>query len=910
MYNTLYKSLKMDTTFLKNPTFEQKAILVIDASGSVKNPYGEQMKIFDKFELICQQLPHQEYHLVFWNSNNSDLSFKDGIMKFPFIVSPDKLSTVFKIAREKITGNCLTMPHLGFEAIDDWLNDNYSTTIHFLTDGEIGWPDIRRSNYTAMATMRKLKQSLVDQINQITSKHRDVQLCIHAVENKMADFGSTETLNNSAGNDVYKLISDQQLTSMVSKFISYTINHPDGYSHISKVKTPVGFVPYGNQYFSVVDTNKFLGYIYNVINNHQDNEDELLKIVQNLSHTLNVLIMDKPYNIRSNMIKMFCDMFANTCIDAVMINFLLTQSIESESRGSASLFAEYRANLKNLYQNADRLLHDNAKSALGITDHIMTLPLPLNPDSNNNDQSVEECMIISDHHVPDQTALGFKNGGIMLNDKLIPVLPADPQISGTISEQCLRQWVRALISKQYKVHVTADEIIYLVMMINLRIQFSFPTQPEICQAYRQLVTVMLRKKRLNSDTTELARIEEGHLPIPNNGKIENFNRYMGLVTRLLGLNEFLPLKMWYYLCLAHSQALADVQYVHAKELLSEEKPKLEDLNLRPLLLWKLPTQLEYKCLITLNSTQESGGYRFLNHQNMMDHTCRPRQVLSVEGFEALLSDPNTSRCPICYTALTMDDFQAVGPPDPEENQFPFERLNTDQFKESLPPVRSTNVRSTNTNYNRGLTEVKKSSDHPGTLVVLCGTVGCGKTTYANKLKELAEADGYYCQIEGADKYCMTGSSIQQAVQQASQALADLQSLDHPKKMVIVDACNERFKKTSLFGVNYSNWNIKRIEVNFSRPHLDDYLAWSLRNVISRQADEAVLTPDKAGISVCIEVHLKKARGNFGKKKVKSPVTDRSRAYSKELVLEQINTAADRYQQFLEENALRFKVKLP
>jgi len=895
-------------SFLKNPTSEEKAILVIDASGSVNNPYGSQMKIFDKFELICQQLPHQEYHVVFWNSDLTERSFKNGIMKFPFTVTPDKLSTVFKIARDKINGGCLTMPHLGFQAIHDWLDNNYSATIHFLTDGEIGWPAIRRSTYTGLGEMRKLKDGLVAQIKQIISKHRDVQLCIHAVENKTANFGSTETLNTSAGNDVYRLISENRLTSMVSKFISYTINHPDGYSHISKVKTPIGFVPYGDQYFSMIDTNQFLAYIYDTIITNKDNEDELLKIVQRLSYTLNVLITDKPLNIRSNMIKMFCDMFSETCIDAVMINFLLTQSIESESAGSASLFAEYRANLKNLYQNANRLLHDDAKSALGITDQVITLPLPLNDNQ-------EECVIVSDHHVPDQTVMGFQNGGFLLNNKLIPALPAQPQISGTISEQCLRQWVRALISKQYNVHVTADEIIYLVMMINLRVQFSFPNQPEVCQAYRKLVTVMLRKKRLNTNTTELARIEEGHLPIPNNGRIENFNRYMSLVAVRLGLNDFEPLRMWYYLCLAHSDKLADVQYVHVKDLLSGEKPKIEDLNLRPLQLWKLPTQLEYQCLISLESTRESGGYRFLDHQNMMGQSCRPRQVLSLEGYQGLLSNPDTSRCPICYTGLTETDFAWIDPPAPEADQFPFEQLNTDQFKNPVQSSRSNNSSNNSSSNNRsynnqGLTNVTKASHHRGTLIVLCGTVGCGKTTYANQLKELAEADGYHCEIEGADKYCMTGSSIQHAVGQASAALARLQSLDHPKKMVIVDACNERFDENSLFGVNYSNWNIKRVYVNLERQRLQDYLSWSLRNVINRQGNEAVLTPDKAGLQVCIDVHAKKAKGHFGKKKGKTPLTDRSRAHTKEQVLEQINAMADRYQKFLEDNAQRFAVRLP
>lgn len=912
----------MDTSFLVSPQNEAKAILVVDASGSTAAKWHNLPSIFSKFELIANQMQHTEYRIVFWNSNTEDSSYKPGgIMKFPFSVDKSKLAMTFKVAKDKITPYCLTMPDLGFRAIHDWLDSGYSRTVHFMTDGMVGPQAGNR-------TVEILKRDLATEIKAITTKHRDVQLYIHAVENKVADFGSVESMARSAGNDVYKVISDNNLTNVVSKFTSYTINYPDGHHHMNKVKTPVGCVPYGAQYFSERDTSKFLAYIYQEIKSNAKNEDLLLKIVQNLAGTLNTLIQDKPSNIRGSMIRMFCDMFQDTCIDAVMINFILVQSITAESKGSAALFAEYRSNLNNLYQNANKMLQDDAKSALGISQTVITLPIR----QTGSDQQV---VIVSGNHAVDQSILGFKSSGIKVEDKVMPVLPYNCTLSGNISEQCLRQWIRAILAKDYNLPVTADEIIYVMMMINFQVQYTLATlkaagtphtdEEGISSTYKKLVTAMLRKKRMNTDTTELARLLEGHLPIPNNGKIESFNRFMVDIAGRLKLSVS-PMEMWYYLCLAVSDELVTAQYLHCKGELKNGRPSITNVQITPLQFWGYQEQLEYVCLITMGPTDKTGGYKFQEHKNLMGQKCQPRQVLSEEGLKELLKYDYSSRCPICYATLSQANFEQTPPYNPAEGQqYQVSNLQTDHFNVQQNNNNNNNNYSNNNsnnnynysnnnshskNNNKGQqpTKGKKVSGTPGTLVVLMGTVGSGKSTYGRKLKSMAEKEGYHTIIEGMDQYTINGTSGGDAAKIIKEHVYEMLKING-KKMLIMDLCNENFRKNDVFGINLENWEIKQVWVNYDEAHHADYMAWSLRNVMKRQMNEAVLNPERAGISTCIEVHEKKASKHWGPKLGSTPISDRAKAHSVSDVLNQINNAADRYAEYLAQNEAKFQPQI-
>ncbi len=66
---------------------------------------------------------------------------------------------------------------------------------------------------------------------------------------------------------------------------------------------------------------------------------------------------------------------------------------------------------------------------------------------------------------------------------------------------------------------------------------------------KSTTTKVQQKKRLNMDITELSRLVAGELPTPNSGKIEDFYKFMRIVSNKLKLT-YEPMTIWYILCLA------------------------------------------------------------------------------------------------------------------------------------------------------------------------------------------------------------------------------------------------------------------------------------------------------------------------------------------------------------------------
>src|SRR6185437_4116679 len=93
----------------------------------------------------------------------------------------------------------------------------------------------------------EIKNSLVQELKQQFAAGR--RLHIITVESVDRDFNKVESLQGAAGCDVFNCLQENQLTQMITQFVSHT---PKGgrFVHINRNKAPVGFVPYGDRYFS------------------------------------------------------------------------------------------------------------------------------------------------------------------------------------------------------------------------------------------------------------------------------------------------------------------------------------------------------------------------------------------------------------------------------------------------------------------------------------------------------------------------------------------------------------------------------------------------------------------------------------------------------------------------------------
>ena len=160
------------------------------------------------------------------------------------------------------------------------------------------------------------------------------------------------------------------------------------------------------------------------------------------------------------------------------------------------------------------------------------------------------------------------------------------------------------------------------------------------------------------------------------------------------------------------------------------------------------------------------------------------------------------------------------------------------------------------------------------VIFLRGTVGCGKSTTSNEFKNQITRMGGECLLVGTDKYCSEGFDIGTACSKVKDDI--IQFIENNKKdnllqVIVVDTCGERSNINDVFGVDLDGWKEHELYVNYdhsSKDNIDNYLAWSLTNVLNRQKCitdcNYWLNPHDAGVRKCVCVHRKKALSVFGK----------------------------------------------
>jgi hypothetical protein len=369
-----------------------------------------------------------------------------------------------------------------------------------------------------------------------------------------------------------------------------------------------------------------------------------------------------------------------------------------------------------------------------------------------------------------------------------------------------------------------DLIIYLMMQILLQLLAS-NVSDDIKKCYKDIVVIMLKKKRLNTDITELEKIVNGDLPIPNSGKVTDFYKFMNIISTNLGL-RYRPLTMWYVLCLAvGNNDIINGQLDHclesiiqdnldAKTILDTTMKHLQDTKLVYCEV-TLPSELslEYICPITLDDTSNTGGYKFKEHKTIIGELCCPMYVMSDGGFNDLKKD---IACVNCFTKLTIDDFDKVGPkPDIKLNELVVwskdtKNIYSTKFNEPIPMF-------ANDNKNISVPRNKKL-ENKGIVIIMEGTVGAGKSTMSELIKKQIEDRGGLCIIEGTDKYCKTGVAIRNAIDMITSELLKLESSTNPLTVAIIDTCGDK-KGKYIFNVDFSNWKTLCIKPNFDKARI-------------------------------------------------------------------------------------------
>lgn len=874
-------------------------ILLVDASGSVimpfvdvpvisyydRNRYMSHGTIMNKMTEIIQTLPEEKFRILFWNSNQDGEStgkngfFKQGIWRIEYVVEKKNISTIFKMVEMNIDNECLTFSHLAFVSIpDNWLSS--INKIYFVTDGQIGFGNIPPLMLTT------LKNQFVTALTTLIAKAQNVILNIITVEPRNRDFSNLSELDKAAGCDIYNLITSKGLAKHISQFTSFTPGEPNGFVHIKRTIPKKGFVSFGDKSFSELRINEFIDYLRQLIR-ESSSENSLLVIVQNLVSTLGVLTKDKPANLAMEIVNTFCSLFNGTQLDPMFVSFILRDNIKKDIEGKAVIFAAYRSQLRNLYKEAENMLITDTKNAIGIKTFI-TLPI--------------QNKIITGHHSvisKDVTYIrtNYSNSAIELNGHVIPVFPLNNDIT-SMNEQCLRQWIRQALSSIYKDHSSSDTMIYLMLCHVIQVVRS-DVPDNIKDAFRYMGLTMLKKKCISSDKTELDRLKEGGLPVLSNKKLNDFNETIIKASMSFQFGQYNPLSLWFMICLAvNDQDLIKSQLIHCKEAIETDFPNsnynsiIDNIPKTNIVHVALSHRrnVDYTCLITLENLKNVGGYGFPEHRSLNGSVCQPIYMISEEGHLQMIQNDNYC-CPICYAPINPNDMIKI-----DKYTETNEKILEPKIDLPIQPVISTQQ-----------TSVESSIDPPNKnkiIVSLRGVVGSGKSTVAKRIHELMEPQGYKVYIEGVDKYINRGMKTSSAIDSVRNQLMIIKRTTEPKVILVIDSCGDRDVTESnmfFFEVSFNGWTKKVIWPNLiDAKHIDEYLAWSLRNILVRNKvtdPECLysLNPYQNSHMKCYEIHQTKSELLF-----KTKIT--LKTHRKKEMIRELEFRATCYQSLLAEES--------
>lgn len=891
---------------LKTTAFDSTAILVIDRSQSTTDQCGNDRahRVFDEMRVRCLELPHDNFHVVFWTSDlYSTPPFNRGVY-VPLVLDPRTGQPMYRLTKQQLrfifedvamVSGAGTFPHLGFAAIRrEFMTPN--TMVYFVTDGQINdGPAGNKDLYRRLLTeaIRALR----------------CPLTVIAVEAVARTYDSAEAVNRAAGGDIYQLVQHERLSNRITRFVSYNpVNQPVNGQRtvatvqISRVTTPGGHLPYGDQFFSEARMDDFMAFIAGELRAVPADPEPAdptkltpsqlhqLAIAQKLSFTLEAMTRDKPGRLiaRHRSLQMMCEQTVRTFaamfdrLDQGIAYTILTRAIERERSGQADVYAAYRDNLKALFARATDALHTHVGTAIGMRDDFISMPMS-NRVLTGSARAAYTSVTIHNEAYP--------HSGFNASTPVFPMLTAESRLS-VLQDQCLRQWLRAVYGAVYGVHYSSDEIIYLVLCDMYKV-CSCPDvriEDRIKVAFRLLAECMLRKKRLNSINTEKDVLLTGSLPTANSGKHEDFLTFLRNAARKTGI-DMPPMKLWYQICIALDQQLAVAQRAHCDTNDVDVVPHI-DVDVVP-----VGASYEYECYVSLDDLAASGGWIVSSHQSRFSGICAPSLMLSDASHDAIVGTPQ-SICPACREYIAPNGYLRLGPKVPfvlpESYSQHAARFAAAPIAGFAPDARRGNHGASGSGSGgrhqapagnampgsaaasmaagaaaaAGAAGITNFNGVRGKVVYMHGVVGAGKSTASAAISRVVTERGGSCLIVGTDKHCKNGVKPGRAIQLVSDELNGIRNIRRDDVVVVIDTCGDRQgpNVNSAFDVNFTGWARFDIWPNLNRNDLRGYFAWSLYNVLSRPAcsrnSTFYLNPVGAGVAKCIEVHQAKARSLF------------------------------------------------
>jgi len=265
-------------------------------------------------------------------------------------------------------------------------------------------------------------------------------------------------------------------------------------------------------------------------------------------------------------------------------------------------------------------------------------------------------------------------------------------------------------------------------------------------------------------------------------------------------------------------------------------------------------------------TEHDDTYILKDHESDTKQMCTAKTVYSMSEMKSYVFDKG---CLWCKYVPVMGDFE------------PFKQVNAEADLKAAMTIASklTVVGAVLDDSSLGDSSLGDSSlgefksqnatQNGKYRINLVGITGAGKTTVAKILERIALEMDFKVTIASADFYSKKGIKGKGV---GAALCAQLKKFDkatfnpnkpQPRKLVIVDLCNERKTDNMCFGFDMSEYKTMSYAPNFSQgDNFNDYESWCLNNVLSRGACDGKcdywLNPVDADVSVCVNVHTSKS----------------------------------------------------
>lgn len=875
-------------------------IVLVDSSASTLNSFIKDNDLSDNiFQTMClilkKQYPNRNIRFIFWSSHDCNEYFKQGIWIFDHITPFNIINKVFITVLSQSQHFNSTMPDLAFSVLiekrlDHWFNSSGITEIVYLTDGKY---DSGRD--------RVLSKTITN----LFSHRNNIRLCIHSVENISRNFNSSEEMNKSAGSDIAKLIFQNKLNNLISSFRTHNPACIEGFEHMSNAIVRKGYLPFGSYDYPITHSHIFMDLLITYVKDN-NNIDSHMKVVQKLTQTIKKLSDDLTQTAAIELIDKFSSIFwFDDCkIDPTIANILLKQSVNGTSDVT---YTDFRTKLDRLYKEVDTLLKSpDTKRILNIRKYGITYLIDdiiIKVDSALIDTSIT----INNNNY---TSIAVKIYSSQSNQYYsFPVFTTETSSSlETISAQAIRQFTRIVICQIIKINglnidPKDDSIMYLVMAMTMRVVIS-KVPLDIKTSFCYLSKIMLGKKRLNRDITELERLLQGEFPLPNNGKIDDFYKNMKICLKYLNLSDDIdPLILWFAMCQSIDDKLAIAQKSHCSSKIINSYNEIPNnlaekllINQKIIKFHTLERPIEKICPVTMENISQVGGM-MINSHNYGNSICDPKLVVKSTVFQSFMS--NNPSCFYCYqrniTFTEIDHTSFI-----ENDSIKIESTHPNPFDIYFNQTVSSQLIQVS-QYETVIT-----SNTRKLLLFGQGTVGCGKTTFWNEFSKSITLISGECYIEGTDKYFVRGISIENSVKFVKEALFNIVRSKSQSKLIVVviDTCGERIGRgLEAFGVKFNGWERYEVMINLpdtSPQKIKQYLAFSLYNVLNRTAPDSLstynLNPETVDIKMCIDIHTKKAKSLLGNKFIN--VLSNTFNYDLNLLIKELKPLAEQYNTFL------------